>query len=139
MNRTKEEILDELIEGHLRQFTEQTLFRASAERWMQTGKASGSFRASLHAMLQEYADQFKPEAMEVYAQQKWISVGDKLPKIRQRVLVCPRSRCTIAIFRGDTNRTKFWESADRSVTYTFRSFTHWQPLPTPPPYERNKK
>lgn len=51
----RRENLDAFIHEHLGRFGENNLFRASLDHFRESGKPSGSFRASLHAMLDEYA------------------------------------------------------------------------------------
>jgi septal ring factor EnvC (AmiA/AmiB activator) len=48
---------DELIIEHLGRCTENNLFKASVEHWLATGKASGSFRAFLHSMMEDHTKQ----------------------------------------------------------------------------------
>lgn len=50
------QVMDELVDFHLQRFTENNLFRASVENWLATGRTSGSFRAALHAMMEEYSN-----------------------------------------------------------------------------------
>lgn len=52
---------DSLIDKHLKKFTENNLFSASLQHFTETGKASGSFRESLHKMMGEVA-RLIPEA-----------------------------------------------------------------------------
>lgn len=51
----KTEDIDDIIKHRLRKFTENNLYRSSAEHWLETGKVSGSFRSSLHGMIEDYA------------------------------------------------------------------------------------
>ena len=48
------EKMDELIERRLSKFTFPGCHRASLEHFMETGKASGSLRTELHALLVEF-------------------------------------------------------------------------------------
>jgi chromosome segregation ATPase len=50
----KRDTMDRLIDEHLIRFTENNSFKSSAEHWLQSGKMSGSFRASLHLLMEEY-------------------------------------------------------------------------------------
>lgn len=62
--KTKEEIKDDLIKDHLFKFIGQ-LFLSSAEHFLATGKPSGSFRQSLHEMLDSYASHLSERVKEL--------------------------------------------------------------------------
>ena len=69
----------------------------------------------------------------------WISVKDKCPVPRTKVLVAYKRGVTIAEYRGfDTElvngvlqKQYYWHGI-KGAKDTFRSVTHWMPLPQPP-------
>lgn len=74
-------------------------------------------------------DEIRQEYNEIFDKLKeyedsngWISVEDRLPEIRQKVLVCARDHI-------DTD----WLTNDGKWMYCqIRKITHWMPLPQPP-------
>ena len=60
---------------------------------------------------------------------EWISVKDRLPRERQRVLGYMGSCSQIAVYEG--NDTWWTDYHGHSVTGK-NLFTHWMPLPNPP-------
>lgn len=65
----------------------------------------------------------------------WISVNDKLPLVRQKVLVAYKNGVTIAEYRGyivDKYTTRRCWCGWKGAKHTLSSVTHWMPLPLPP-------
>lgn len=62
---------------------------------------------------------------------KWISVEERLPEERQKVMVCGlRNGMQVGAFRGlsrSGRNRKWWWKKD-----TILEVTHWMPLPEPP-------
>ena len=62
----------------------------------------------------------------------WISVEDRLPEHRERVLVCGRTTYpSAATYDGTADEYRTW-SGDGPMMYHTNYITHWQPLPNPP-------
>jgi len=55
VKQTAEKQMDELIHRHLNRYTEDNLFRSSLDHWIKHHHANGSWRMSLHEMMEEYA------------------------------------------------------------------------------------
>jgi hypothetical protein len=60
---------------------------------------------------------------------KWISVKDRLPDERTRVLVYGEFGVSMAFLYGDN---KHWYIADTEDWDEVREVSHWMPLPEPP-------
>ena len=66
-------------------------------------------------------------------QPRWISVEERLPMIRTRVLVAYKDGVTVAEYRGyDVCKGKqqmYW-CGIKGTKHVLRSITHWMPLPS---------
>lgn len=64
---------------------------------------------------------------------EWISVNERLPMIRTRVLVAYKDGVTVAEYRGyDVCKGKqqmYW-CGIKGTKHVLRSITHWMPLPS---------
>jgi hypothetical protein len=59
----------------------------------------------------------------------WISVKDKLPDTRKRVLATNKEIVLIAWLKKNSNLWEGWQLLDGEY---FTYVTHWMPLPNPP-------
>lgn len=67
--------------------------------------------------------------------QEWISVSDRYPVPRQKVLVAYKSGVTIAEYRGydvEKGKVKYYWCGQKGAKHSLSSVTHWMPLPLPP-------
>ena len=70
---------------------------------------------------------------------KWISVGEKLPEVGEKVLcfyvTAPKDSCLIGVIKKDQN-IYYWHIVEiNEHDPGFGSVTHWMPLPDAPEKE----
>lgn len=97
-----------------------------------TGHAQGLMSPMVYKSMQEYADQFKPQ---------WIDVKDRAPEKYSRVVIYKLDVAMIcyglAIFNGkdflfDASLISNEKAFDLLSDKPIGGVTHWQPLPEPP-------
>lgn len=118
----------EMIQGQLESQIEGEVYRAvqhvginvDKEWLLQALKAARAFWQEGY----EVGRRGKPE---------WISVNERLPMIRTRVLVAYKDGVTVAEYRGyDVCKGKqqmYW-CGIKGTKHVLRSITHWMPLPS---------
>ena len=96
-----------------------------AQKW-----ASGGVCTLKDGEAQEY---HKLALSALLEQPRWISVEERLPMIRTRVLVAYKDGVTVAEYRGyDACKGKqqmYW-CGIKGTKHVLRSITHWMPLPS---------
>ena len=77
-------------------------------------------------------DEYRQKISEIPAVNRWISCSDRLPKNRERVLVCFRSGTVhIAVWYGDYDEKGAWKVTSQFPTKLYRTDTipKWMPMP----------
>ena len=68
-------------------------------------------------------------------QNEWVSVNNRRPPMRKRVLVAYKSGVTIAELRSydiSPGKVRVYWAGFKGPKHTLTSVTHWMPLPEPP-------
>ncbi len=71
---------------------------------------------------------------------EWISVEDRLPPARKKVLIAYNRGVSIAERNGylvDPTKTEPYWRGVHGPKHSLRSVTHWMPLPDPPEKEKS--
>lgn len=122
------EVLDNLIEQA------ENYVRRNYSRDAKLNKLIGRIKAVRDVQRKRGSTFLDPKVIDVLvsnlkeALPEWISVEDKLPDEREKVLVTYRLGVTAATYMGN----KMWQSGNRKL----KSVTAWQKLPEP--YRKGK-